>query len=238
MSSPARADRERGSVETLQNLQLPAANGQSVPLAAVAQLRLRAGAADDLAALAPADHHAARSRSSTRFSPRPWWTQLAPEMKAFRSALPAGYDVEVGGAVEESAKAQGPIAAVAPLMLFIMATILMIQLQVLPATVSGLRRRAARADRRGRSRLLPSNAPMGFVAILGVLALIGILIRNSVILIVQIEDLRAEGVAPWEAVREATRAPHAADYADRRRRDAGADPDLARSLSGDRWPTR
>jgi multidrug efflux pump len=52
--------------------------------------------------------------------------------------------------------------------------------------------------------LLPSGAPLGFVAILGVLALIGILIRNSVILIIQIETLRAEGVEPWRAVQEAT----------------------------------
>ena len=52
--------------------------------------------------------------------------------------------------------------------------------------------------------LLPSGAPLGFVAILGVLALIGILIRNSVILIVQIEDLRKEGRPAWDAVIEAT----------------------------------
>ena len=52
--------------------------------------------------------------------------------------------------------------------------------------------------------LLPSRAPLGFVAILGVLALIGILIRNSVILIVQIEQLRSEGRPPWDAVVEAT----------------------------------
>jgi multidrug efflux pump subunit AcrB len=52
--------------------------------------------------------------------------------------------------------------------------------------------------------MLPSRAPLGFVAILGVLALIGILIRNSVILIVQIEELRAEGRSAWEATVEAT----------------------------------
>ena len=52
--------------------------------------------------------------------------------------------------------------------------------------------------------MLPSGAPLGFVAILGVLALIGILVRNSVILIVQIEDLRKEGRGAWEAVVEAT----------------------------------
>ena len=54
------------------------------------------------------------------------------------------------------------------------------------------------------SALLPSGAPLGFVAILGVLALIGILIRNSVILIVQIDELEKEGRPPWEAVVEAT----------------------------------
>ena len=88
-------------------------------------------------------------------------------------------------------------------MLFVMATILMIQLQsfsrlflvfaVAPLALIGV-----------VIALLSSNAPMGFVAILGILALIGILIRNSVILVVQIEDLRKEGVHPWDAVREAT----------------------------------
>ena len=105
--------------------------------------------------------------------------------------------------MEESAKAQGPIAAVAPLMLFIMATILMLQLQsfqrlflvfaVAPLALIGV-----------VAALLPSHAPLGFVAILGVLALIGILIRNSVILIIQIEQHRAEGSPPWDAVVEAT----------------------------------
>ncbi len=93
--------------------------------------------------------------------------------------------------------------AVAPLMLFAMATILMIQLQsfsrlflvfaVAPLALIGV-----------VAALLLSNAPMGFVAILGVLALIGILIRNSVILVVQIEQLRSEGMRPWRAVIEAT----------------------------------
>ena len=85
-------------------------------------------------------------------------------------------------------------------MLFIMATILMVQLQSF-AAVPGGGGGAARADRRGGGDAA-QRAPMGFVAILGVLALVGILIRNSVILVVQIEDLRREGWAPWEAVVE------------------------------------
>ena len=109
----------------------------------------------------------------------------------------------IGGSVEESAKSQAPIVAVVPLMLFVMATILMIQLQsfhrlflvfaVAPLALIGV-----------VMAMLPSGAPLGFVAILGVLALIGILIRNSVILIVQIEDLRKEGRRAWDAVVEAT----------------------------------
>ena len=53
--------------------------------------------------------------------------------------------------------------------------------------------------------LLPSGKPMGFVAILGILALIGIIIRNAVILVSQIEECEADGLAPWDAVVEATR---------------------------------
>jgi multidrug efflux pump subunit AcrB len=193
---------ERGSIDTLRSLQLPGANGQSVPLAAVAKFRYgleqpeiwrrnRLPTITVQAALRGA------VQAATVVD------ELAPSMEAFRQSLPAGYQIVAGGAVEESGKAQGPIAAVAPLMLFIMATILMLQLQsfqrlflvfaVAPLALIGV-----------VSALLLSHAPLGFVAILGVLALIGILIRNSVILIIQIEHLRAEGRPPWEAVIEAT----------------------------------
>jgi multidrug efflux pump subunit AcrB len=121
----------------------------------------------------------------------------------FTKELPAGYSVAIGGSVEESAKSQSPIVAVIPLMLFVMATVLMVQLQsfhrlflvfaVAPLAVIGV-----------VMAMLPSGSPLGFVAILGVLALIGILVRNSVILIVQIEDLRKEGRQAWDAVVEAT----------------------------------
>ena len=197
----ARRD-ERGAVETLQNLQLPAQNGQSVPLAAVAAFRyeleqpvvwrrsriptitLRAGILDAT-------------------QPATIVQQLQPRVDAFQQQLPPGYRVAVAGPVEDSAKSQGPIAAAVPIMLFVMATILMVQLQsfqrlflviaVAPLGLIGV-----------VAAMLPSGAPLGFVAILGVLALIGILIRNSVILVMQIEDLRSEGVAAWDAVVEAT----------------------------------
>jgi multidrug efflux pump subunit AcrB len=193
---------ERASIDTLRDLQLTGLGGQSVPLGTIATLRyeieqptiwrrsrlptitLKAGVLD-----------------STQ--PKTVVDQLAPKVNAFAKELPAGYSVAIGGSVEESAKSQAPIEAVVPLMLFIMATILMIQLQsfhrlflvfaVAPLAVIGV-----------VMALLPSGAPLGFVAILGVLALIGILIRNSVILIVQIEDLRKEGRPAWDAVVEAT----------------------------------
>jgi len=129
--------------------------------------------------------------------------ELKPQIAAFRAKLPVGYAVTVGGTVEESGKSQAPIVAVVPIMLFAMATILMLQLQsfhrlvlvfaLAPLALIGV-----------VAALLLSSAPLGFVAILGVLALIGILIRNSVILIVQIEQLLDEGRPPWQAVVEAT----------------------------------
>jgi multidrug efflux pump subunit AcrB len=197
----ARAD-ERGSIDQLRNLQLPTSNGQSVPAAAVANFRYELEQ--------PIVWRRARQPTVTlkagvlgALQPATVVTQLAPKVKEFADKLPPGYGVVVGGAVEESGKAQAPIAAVAPLMLFAMVTLLMIQLQsfqrlflvfaVAPLAIIGV-----------VAALLTSNSPLGFVALLGVLALIGILIRNSVILVVQIEDLRREGKDPWSAVVEAT----------------------------------
>jgi multidrug efflux pump subunit AcrB len=193
---------DRASIDTLRDLQLTAAGGQSVPLGALATLRYEFEQ--------PTIWRRSRIPTITlkasildSAQPKTVVDQLAPQIAEFTQALPAGYAVAIGGAVEESAKSQAPIKAVIPLMLFVMATILMIQLQsfhrlflvcaVAPLALVGV-----------VLALLPSGAPLGFVAILGVLALIGILIRNSVILIVQIEHLKEEGRAPWQAVVEAT----------------------------------
>ncbi|MEI8698745.1 efflux RND transporter permease subunit [Mesorhizobium sp. ISC15] len=193
---------ERGSIGTLQNMQLPTGTGEAIPLAAVANFRyeleqptvwrrdriptitVRAGLVGDVL-------------------PATVVNELKPSVDAFITKLPPGYSIATAGSVEESANSQGPIAAVVPLMLFVMATILMVQLQsfqrlflvvaVAPLGLIGV-----------VAALVPSGAPLGFVAILGVLALIGILIRNSVILIVQIEQLVAEGKDRWAAVIEAT----------------------------------
>ncbi|RED27295.1 multidrug efflux pump subunit AcrB [Rhodopseudomonas thermotolerans] len=195
-------DAERGSIETLRNLQLAGGSGQTVPLAAVATFRYELEQ--------PTIWRRSRLPTVTvkasvvdEVQPATVVEQLKHSVAEFTAKLPVGYSVAVGGAVEESGKSQAPIVAVVPIMLFVMATVLMIQLQsfqrlflvfaVAPLALIGV-----------VAALLPSRAPLGFVAILGVLALIGILIRNSVILIVQIEQLRSEGRPPWDAVVEAT----------------------------------
>ncbi len=193
---------ERDSIQTLENLQLSTSNGKVVPLSAVANFRYEL----EQPTIWRRDRQPTITVKAAVVGPTQPATivdQLKPKVEEFQKNLPVGYKVEVGGAVESSAEAQGPIAAVAPLMLFAMATILMIQLQsfsrlflvfaVAPTALIGV-----------VAALLLSNSPMGFVAILGVLALIGILIRNSVILVVQIEHLRSEGTTPWQAVIEAT----------------------------------
>ncbi|MBB4371757.1 multidrug efflux pump subunit AcrB [Bradyrhizobium sp. cir1] len=193
---------ERASIDTLRDLQMTGLGGQSVPLGAVANLRYELEQ--------PTIWRRARIPTITlkaavvsNAQPKTVVDQLAPKVAEFTKQLPAGYSIKIGGSVEESAKSQGPIIAVVPLMLFVMATVLMVQLQsfsrlflvfaVAPLALIGV-----------VMAMLPSGAPLGFVAILGVLALIGILVRNSVILIVQIEDLKKEGRPAWDAVVEAT----------------------------------
>ena len=114
----------------------------------------------------------------------------------------AGYQVQVAGAVEESSKGSSSIAAGIPIMLFITFTLLMLQLQSFsrsllvfltgPLGLAGV-----------AGALLLLNRPFGFVALLGVIALMGMIQRNSVILIDQIEQDRARGVPAWDAIVEA-----------------------------------
>ncbi|WP_275592344.1 efflux RND transporter permease subunit [Aquamicrobium sp. NLF2-7] len=193
---------ERNSIDTLQNLQIATGTGSSVPLAAIADFRYELEQ--------PVVWRRGRIPTITvsagivdKTMPDTIVKDISPKIDAFAAGLPAGYKVETAGTVEESANSQGPIAAVVPLMLFVMATILMLQLQsfqslflvvaVAPLGIIGV-----------SVAMLLSNKPLGFVAILGVLALIGILIRNSVILIVQVEDHIREGQHPWDAVVDAS----------------------------------
>ena len=129
--------------------------------------------------------------------------QLDRRMDAVRATLPDGYSVDMGGAIEESAKGQGSINAMLPLMVLIMIGTLMVQLQNFSRMVMVLL--TAPLGLIGvTAALLLSGRPFGFVATLGVIALAGIIMRNSVILVDQIDQDQAAGRSPWESVVEAT----------------------------------
>ncbi len=127
--------------------------------------------------------------------------ELQPKLMEISKKWPAGYRVEVAGAVEQSSKGSDSIAAGVPIMLFITFTLLMLQLhsflRALLVFVTGPLGIAGVAG-----ALLVLNRPFGFVALLGVIALMGMIQRNSVILIDQIEQDRATGVPVWDAIRE------------------------------------
>ncbi|MBK7616083.1 MAG: efflux RND transporter permease subunit [Burkholderiales bacterium] len=128
--------------------------------------------------------------------------QIWPEMQKLEARMPEGMHIEVAGAVAESSKGQASIAAGVPVMGFIMLTLLMLQLQsfsravlvvlTAPLGIAGV-----------AGALLLLGRPFGFVALLGFIALVGMIMRNSVILIDQIEQDRLRGVPTWTAVVEA-----------------------------------
>jgi len=127
--------------------------------------------------------------------------QIWPTLAKLQAEMPPGYHIEIAGAVAESSKGQGSIAAGVPIMLFIIFTLLMLQLQSFSRSVlvflTGPMGIAGVAG-----ALLLLNRPFGFVALLGVIALMGMIMRNSVILIDQIEQDRARGMSDWDAVVE------------------------------------
>ncbi|TRW95879.1 efflux RND transporter permease subunit [Candidatus Methylobacter oryzae] len=128
--------------------------------------------------------------------------QIEPLLEPLRTKLPDGYRIEVGGAVESSQKAQASINAVMPVMLFGLVTLLMMQLQSLKRTAMVLL--TAPLGMIGVAAfLLLFHIPFGFVATLGVIALAGMIMRNSVILVDQIDQDIAAGVRPWDAIIEA-----------------------------------
>jgi multidrug efflux pump len=129
--------------------------------------------------------------------------QVNAKLADLRASLPPGYRIDTGGAIEDSAKGQQSIAVVAPVMVIVMVTALMLQLQsfsrlalVLLTAPLGLIGVAA--------ALLAFNVPFGFVAMLGTIALAGMIMRNSVILVDQIDHDIAGGSEPAEAIADAT----------------------------------
>ncbi|HWQ37668.1 MAG TPA: efflux RND transporter permease subunit [Burkholderiales bacterium] len=129
--------------------------------------------------------------------------QIEPMLEPIKAKLPQHYRIETGGAIEESAKGEQSIIAVMPVMILVVLTLLMIQLQSLQRTVMVLL--TAPLGLIGVAFILLTwNVPFGFVANLGVIALFGMIMRNSVILVDQIERDIRDGRSRWEAVVEAT----------------------------------
>jgi multidrug efflux pump len=198
-----RADaKDRLDIQTLRELQLTLEGGRTVPLSSFAKIdytfdesyvwrRARLPTITVQADLNRGIQAATAIKA------------IEPQLAALRKELPIGARVEIGGAVEKSVQSNASITAVFPVMIFLMLTLLMIQLQsmqrmllvisVAPLGLIGV-----------VGVMLPTGAPMGFVATLGVISLLGMIIRNSVILVDQIELDKAKGLHPWDAVIDAT----------------------------------
>jgi len=129
--------------------------------------------------------------------------EVLPKLQSIQDALPYGYRIETGGSIEESAKANGALAAVFPVMAVVMLGLLMIQLQ----SFSRLALVFATAPLGligATGALLFTNRPFGFVALLGLIALAGMIMRNTVILVDQIDRDIAAGHPRYQAVIDAT----------------------------------
>ncbi len=192
---------ERISLDRMRALEIPLPNGKTVPLTELASIKYeqdvpliwRRGRVPTLTVQADV---------KTGIMPDTAVDHLQQPMAALREQLPSGYDIAVGGSVEESGKSQASVAAVFPITIVLMMTILMVQMQnfgrlalvlsVTPLGVIGI-----------VLALLTVQKAMGFVALLGVIALVGMIIRNSVILVHQIQVEKEAGHSDWNAIVEA-----------------------------------
>ncbi|WP_454665641.1 efflux RND transporter permease subunit [Acinetobacter calcoaceticus] len=193
---------ERVEVASLASLAVPTTNGTTVPLAQIAKIeyKFEDGLIWHRNRLPTIT---VRADIRTQLQPATVVGELAESMDKLRAELPSGYLVEVGGTVEESARGQNSVNAGMPLFLAVVMTLLMIQLKSLSrATIVLL---TAPLGLIGVVLfLLLFNKPFGFVAMLGTIALSGMIMRNSLILIDQIEQDRQAGHPTWEAIIEAT----------------------------------
>lgn len=193
---------ERSELSRLGSLAIPTDNGQSVPLAQVATLEY--GFEEGViwhrnrlpTVTVRADIYGPEQPASLT-------AQILPTLAAVKASLPAGYLLEVGGTVEDSTRGQASVNAGIPLFIVVVFSLLMLQLRSFSR--SAMVFLTAPLGLIGVAIfLLVFRQPFGFVAMLGTIALSGMIMRNSVILVDQIEqDIRA-GLAPWEAIIEAT----------------------------------
>lgn len=193
---------ERSELSNLGSLALPTDNGQSVALSQVATLEY--GFEEGII------WHRNRLPTVTvradiydKEQPATLVKQIEPTLREIRAKLPDGYLLEVGGTVEDSERGQKSVNAGMPLFVVVVLSLLMIQLRSFSRTVMVFL--TAPLGLIGVTLfLLVFRQPFGFVAMLGTIALAGMIMRNSVILVDQIEQDIAAGMARWQAIIEAT----------------------------------
>jgi multidrug efflux pump len=198
-----RGDREeRSHLAALPDLAVPTRSGKSVPLAQIGRLKstFEPGLVwrrDRLPTIT------VRANLYSKTQPATIVDHLAPQINAIRDALPEGYSIATGGSVEEAGKGSSSVMAGIPLFLLAVVTILMIQLQSVSRVIMVLL--TAPLGIIGIALfLLIFRQPFGFMALLGTIALFGMIMRNSVILVDQIEQDLAAGKARLEAIVEST----------------------------------
>jgi multidrug efflux pump len=193
---------ERLDLERLPTLTVTTRNGIAVPLAQIA--RIKYGYEEPIMWRRDRDLViTAQGDVVDGVQPPDVSTALMPKLQPIIDRLPYGYRVEAGGSIEERAKANTALVAVFPIMAVVMLALLMIQLQsfsrlALVFVTAPLGLIGATAA------LLISNSPFGFVALLGLIALAGMIMRNSVILVDQIDRDIAAGHSRHRAVVDAT----------------------------------
>ncbi|MBO1541089.1 efflux RND transporter permease subunit [Pseudomonas sp. OA65] len=193
---------ERTELSLLPSLAVPTDNGKSVALSQIATLEY--GFEEGVI------WHRNRLPSVTvradiygKEQPATLVAQIFPTLDPIRAELPDGYLLEVGGTVEDSARGQKSVNAGVPLFIVVVLTLLMLQLRSFSRTAMVFL--TAPLGLIGVTLfLLVFRQPFGFVAMLGTIALSGMIMRNSVILVDQIEQDIKAGLAPWQAIIEAT----------------------------------
>ena len=193
---------ERTELSLLPSLAVPTDNGQSVALSQIATLEY--GFEEGII------WHRNRLPTVTvradiygKEQPATLVQQILPTLQDVRAELPDGYLLEVGGTVEDSSRGQDSVKAGVPLFIVVVLTLLMVQLRSFSRMVMVFL--TAPLGLIGVTLfLLVFGKPFGFVAMLGTIALSGMIMRNSVILVDQIEQDKAAGMDPWQAIIEAT----------------------------------
>jgi multidrug efflux pump subunit AcrB len=195
-------DAERVDLDRIGDLTLTTRDGRSVPLAQVATL-VPAAEEPVLKRRNRELYIAVRADVAEGVQPPDATAAVLPRLEPIKAALPAGLRIDTGGSVEESGKANAALAAVFPVMIILMLAVIMAQVRSFSAMFMVFL--TAPLGLVGAApTLLLFNQPFGFNAILGLIGLAGILMRNTLILVDQIHRDQEAGASDYDAIIEAT----------------------------------